>query len=39
MQYLLRNGKNVIIRKPKVEDAEAIINVMTILIEKSAIKK
>lgn len=30
MEYLLRNGKNVVIRKPKVEDAEAIINVMTI---------
>lgn len=30
MEYLLRNGKKVIIRKPNVEDAEAIINVMTI---------
>lgn len=30
MKYLLRNGKNVIIRKPKMEDAEAIIHVMTI---------
>jgi RimJ/RimL family protein N-acetyltransferase len=30
MQYLLKNGKNVTIRKPRVEDAEAIINVMTI---------
>ena len=30
MEYLLRNGKNVIIRKPNVEDAEAIINVITI---------
>ena len=30
MEYLLRNGKKVIIRKPTVEDAEAIINVMTI---------
>lgn len=30
MKYLLRNGKNVIIRKPKTEDAEAIIHVMTI---------
>lgn len=30
MEYLLRNGKSVIIRKPNVEDAEAIINVMTI---------
>ena len=30
MEYLLRNGKKVIIRKPTVEDAEAIINVITI---------
>ena len=30
MQYLLKNGKSVTIRKPKVEDADAIINVMTI---------
>ena len=30
MEYLLKNGKNVLIRKPTVEDAEAIINVMTI---------
>ena len=30
MEYLLRNGKKVIIRKPNVEDAKAIINVMTI---------
>jgi len=30
MEYLLKNGKSVTIRKPKVEDAEAIINVMTI---------
>ena len=30
MEYLLRNGKSVIIRKPNVEDAEAIINIMTI---------
>ena len=29
MEYLLRYGKKVIIRKPNVEDAEAIINVMT----------
>ncbi len=29
MEYLLRNGKKVIIRKPTVEDAEAIIHVMT----------
>ena len=30
MEYLLKNGKSVTIRKPKVEDADAIINVMTI---------
>jgi len=30
MEYLLQNGKKVLIRKPTVEDAEAIINVMTI---------
>lgn len=30
MEYLLRNGKEVTIRKPRIEDAEAIINVMTI---------
>ena len=30
MEYSLRNGKTVIIRKPNIEDAEAIINVMTI---------
>ena len=30
MEYVLRNGKNVIVRKPNGEDAEAIINVMTI---------
>lgn len=30
MEYLLKNGKKVLIRKPTVEDAEAIINVMTI---------
>jgi len=30
MKYLLRNGENVIIRKPSVEDAEAIINIITI---------
>ena len=28
MEYLLKNGKTVIIRKPTVEDAEAIIDVM-----------
>ncbi len=30
MIYLLKNGKNVIIRKPKIEDAEAIINVISV---------
>ena len=30
MEYLLKNGKKVIIRRPKVEDAEAIINVITV---------
>ena len=30
MEYLLKNGKKVIIRKPKGEDAEAIINVITV---------
>ncbi len=30
MEYLLKNGKKVLIRKPTAEDAEAIINVMTI---------
>ena len=30
MEYLLKNGKKVMIRKPTVEDAEAIIHVMTI---------
>ena len=29
-EYLLKNGKKAIIRKPKVEDAEAIINVITV---------
>jgi len=29
MEYLLRNGGRVIIRKPEVEDAEAIINVIS----------
>ena len=29
MEYVLRNGKNVIVRKPNEEDAEALINVMT----------
>ena len=28
MEYSLRNGKRVIIRKPTVDDAEAIINVI-----------
>lgn len=30
MKYILKNGKNVVIRKPKPEDAESIINVMSI---------
>lgn len=30
MEYLLKNGKYVTIRKPKAEDAEAIIHVMTV---------
>lgn len=30
MEYSLRNGKKLMIRKPRVEDAETIINVMTI---------
>lgn len=30
MKYLLKNGNNVIIRKPNIEDAEAIIRVITI---------
>jgi len=30
MKYSLRNGKTVIIRKPTIEDAEALIAVMTI---------
>lgn len=30
MEYFLRNSKKVIIRKPKVEDAEAIINILSI---------
>ena len=30
MEYLLKNGKNVVIRKPKPEDAESIINVRSI---------
>ena len=29
MEYTLKNGKNVIIRKPQVEDAEAIIHVIS----------
>ena len=29
MEYVLRNGKNVIVRKPNEDDAEALINVMT----------
>lgn len=30
MEYLLKNGKNVVIRKPQPEDAEGIIHVMSI---------
>lgn len=30
MEYLLKNGKNVVIRKPNPEDAEGIINVMSV---------
>lgn len=30
MNYTLRNGKEIIIRKPTLEDAKAIINIMTI---------
>ena len=30
MEYLLKNGKNVVIRKPQPEDAEGIIHVMAI---------
>ena len=30
MEYLLRNGKKVIIRKPRIEDAESIVNIITI---------
>ena len=30
MKYSLKNGKNVVIRKPNPEDAESIINVMSI---------
>lgn len=30
MEYLLRSGKSVVIRKPEVEDAESIINVLSI---------
>lgn len=29
MEYKLKNGKNIIIRKPIIEDAEAIINVIS----------
>lgn len=28
MEYLLRNGKKVLVRKPKIEDAKALINVI-----------
>lgn len=34
MEYLLRNGKKVLIRKPRVEDAEAIVNIITIADKK-----
>lgn len=30
MEYLLKNGKSVIIRKPNIDDAEAIINVISV---------
>ena len=30
MKYFLRNGKEVVIRKPMTKDVEAIINVMTV---------
>ena len=30
MEYLLKNGKNVVVRKPQPEDAESIIHVMAI---------
>lgn len=30
MEYLLKNGKKVVIRKPEPEDAKSIINVMSI---------
>ena len=30
MKYKLKNGKNIIVRKPKIEDAEAIINVISV---------
>ena len=30
MEYTLKNGKKVTIRRPRVEDAEAIINVITV---------
>ena len=30
MEYKLRNGKTVIIRKPVIEDAESIIKIISI---------
>ena len=30
MEYLLKNGKSVIIRKPNIDDAEAVINVISV---------
>ena len=30
MEYLLKNGKSVIIRKPNIDDAEEIINVISV---------
>lgn len=30
MQYILKNGKQVMIRQPIVEDAKAIVNIMTV---------
>ena len=30
MEYKLKNGKNIIIRKPVIEDAEAIINLISV---------
>lgn len=30
MEYVLKNGKKVVIRKPKVCDAESIINIISV---------